>query len=153
MTVRPVRATATPSITFVLPKPSVVETLVSVAESGNVDAMNLLGVLYDRNAGGARYVMALYWFQRLSTADRPTHGQSRDDVSVRIGLSRDLSMRCAVSCVQRRAATCTAFTALPLARRFGHRSHHSSRTVARRADVHPGHDSIERSYPRIGPEA
>jgi hypothetical protein len=35
-----------PSITLVLPKGTVVETLVRVAELGNVDAMNLLGVLY-----------------------------------------------------------------------------------------------------------
>jgi TPR repeat protein len=54
-----------PSITFVLPKSTVIETLVSVAETGNVDAMNLLGVLYMTGTQVARDTsMALYWFQK-----------------------------------------------------------------------------------------
>jgi TPR repeat protein len=80
-----------PSITLVLPKPTTVETLVGVAESGNVDAMNLLGVLYTTGTQVPRdTTMALYWFQKA------IDGGSADAMCnlatmylVGIGLSRD----------------------------------------------------------------
>jgi TPR repeat protein len=80
-----------PSITFVLPKPSVVETVVSVAESGNVDAMNLLGVLYMTGTQVARDTsMALYWFQKAIDGGS---ADAMDNLATMylfgIGLSRD----------------------------------------------------------------
>jgi hypothetical protein len=80
-----------PSITFVLPKPSAVETLVSVAESGNVDAMNLLGVLYMTGTQVPRDTsMALYWFQKAIDGGS---ADAMDNLATMylfgIGLSRD----------------------------------------------------------------
>ncbi len=80
-----------PSSPFVVPKSTVVETLVRVAESGNVDAMNLLGVLYTTGTQVPRdTTMALYWFQKA------IDGGSADAMDnlgtmylVGIGLSRD----------------------------------------------------------------
>ena len=80
-----------PSITFVLPKPTVVEMLVGVAESGNVDAMNLLGVLYTTGTQVPRDTsMALYWFQKAIDGGSP---DAADNLATMylfgIGLSRD----------------------------------------------------------------
>jgi TPR repeat protein len=80
-----------PSITFVLPKPTVAETLVGVAESGNVDAMNLLGVLYTTGTQVPRDTsMALYWFQKAIDGGS---ADAMDNLATMylagIGLSRD----------------------------------------------------------------
>ena len=80
-----------PSITFVLPKPTAVEMLFSVAETGNVDAMNLLGVLYTTGTQVARDTsMALYWFQKAIDGGS---ADAMDNLATMylfgIGLSRD----------------------------------------------------------------
>ena len=80
-----------PSITFVLPQSTVVETLVKVAESGNVDAMNILGVLYTMGTQVPRDTsMALYWFQKAIDGGS---ADAMDNLAtmylVGIGLSRD----------------------------------------------------------------
>lgn len=80
-----------PSITLVLPKPTTVETLVGVAESGNVDAMNLLGVLYTTGTQVPRdTTMALYWFQKAIDGGS---ADAMDNLATMylfgIGLSRD----------------------------------------------------------------
>ena len=80
-----------PSITFVLPKPTVVEMRVGVAESGNVDAMNLLGVLYTTGTQVPRDTsMALYWFQKAIDGGS---ADAADNLATMylfgIGLSRD----------------------------------------------------------------
>ena len=80
-----------PSITFVLPRPTLLESLVGVAESGNVDAMNLLGVLYITGAQVPRDTsMALYWFQKAIDGGST---DAMDNVATMylfgIGVSRD----------------------------------------------------------------
>ena len=80
-----------PSITLVLPRATTVETLVRVAESGNVDAMNLLGVLYTTGLEVPRdTTMALYWFQKAIDGGS---ADAMDNLAtmylVGIGLSRD----------------------------------------------------------------
>ena len=79
------------SITLVLPKAIAVETLVRVADSGNVDAMNLLGVLYTTGTEVPRdTTMALYWFQKAIDGGS---ADAMDNLAtmylVGIGLSRD----------------------------------------------------------------
>jgi hypothetical protein len=69
----------------------VVETLVGVAESGNVDAMNLLGVLYTTGTQVPRDTsMALYWFQKAIDGGS---ADAMDNLATMylfgIGLSRD----------------------------------------------------------------
>lgn len=84
-------APRSPSVTLVLPKTAVVETLMRVAESGNVDAMNLLGVLYTTGTEvPLDTTLALFWFQKA------IDGGSADAMNnlatmylVGIGLSRD----------------------------------------------------------------
>jgi len=80
-----------PSIILGLPKATAVETLVRVAESGNVDAMNLLGVLYTTGSAVPRdTTMALYWFQKAIDGGS---ADAMDNLAtmylVGIGLSRD----------------------------------------------------------------
>jgi TPR repeat protein len=80
-----------PSITLGVPKATVVETLVYVAESGNVDAMNLLGVLYTIGSEVPRdTTMALYWFQKAIDGGS---ADAMDNLAtmylIGIGLSRD----------------------------------------------------------------
>jgi TPR repeat protein len=54
-----------PPITPNQPNPIPFESLVGAAEAGNVEAMNLLGVLYTLGTLVPRdYSMALYWFQK-----------------------------------------------------------------------------------------
>lgn len=80
-----------PSVTLVLPKSIVVEALVGVAESGNVDAMNLLGILYTTGTQVPRDTsMALYWFQKAIDGGS---ANAMDNLATMylfgIGLSRD----------------------------------------------------------------
>ena len=80
-----------PSITLVLPQAVAIETLVGVAESGNVDAMNLLGVLYTTGTQVERSTtMALYWFQKAIDGGS---ADAMDNLATMylfgIGLSRD----------------------------------------------------------------
>jgi TPR repeat protein len=80
-----------PSMTFVMPKVAVLESLVSVAQSGNVDAMNLLGVLYTTGTEVPRdTTMALYWFQKAIDGGS---ADAMDNLATMylfgIGLSRD----------------------------------------------------------------
>lgn len=54
-----------PPITLNLPNASPLESLRDAAEAGNVEAMNLLGVLYTLGTLVPRdYSLALYWFQK-----------------------------------------------------------------------------------------
>ena len=80
-----------PSITLAVPKASPVETLVRVADSGNVDAMNLLGVLYTTGTEVPRdTTMALCWFQKAIDGGS---ADAMDNLAtmylVGIGFSRD----------------------------------------------------------------
>lgn len=80
-----------PSITLVVPKAAVLESLLVVAASGNVDAMNLLGVLYTTGTEVPRDTsMALYWFQKAIDGGS---ADAMDNLATMylfgIGLSRD----------------------------------------------------------------
>ena len=80
-----------PSSSLVLPKSAVVGALVGVAESGNVVAMNLLGVLYTTGTEVPRdTAMALYWFQKAIDGGS---ADAMDNLGTMyffgIGLSRD----------------------------------------------------------------
>ena len=80
-----------PSITLVLPKAALLESLVAAAESGNVDAMNLLGVLYTTGTQVSRDTsMALHWFQKAIDGGS---ADAMDNVATMyllgIGVSRD----------------------------------------------------------------
>ena len=80
-----------PSIQFVLPNATLVESLVGAAESGNVDAMNLLGIFYTTGTQVSRDTsMALYWFQKAIDGGS---ADAMDNVATMylfgIGVSRD----------------------------------------------------------------